>query len=421
MRINKIVLIKLFFVLLYLFSALPLFAKNADEYLKENKTLAEKNEGYYIKVAYFGTEDFINLDNEIEISDVMKDSPADRAGLKSGDVIFSINGTKIEKKYDFFKKYLMAKPGAKLRMQVRRDGVLIRKEVTSQTEYIPYLTYVLAETLYKNIPVRLAIIVDEVKTQLDEVESDKRKRIEFLTQYAKENALARIESYLLIGARGFSNFTLIDRERTESILNELKFNQSGLIQTDYQSKLGKMLGASHMMFIRITGSFGKEALISQVSVKLLQTESGKVLGSFQSYDTQPYYPSEDKNFRSYRVSLTRNDPIIKESNRAYDDAFNKLKEKKFIEAKHLLDETAIPKLELYLRKLNYVSTPSADLKSAHTILIDGMNLRLEAYKLYKSGIENKKFNLLREGDEKFESSKKKLQEWVEMINQIEKK
>jgi len=64
------------------------------------------------------------------VAQVEQDSPAEKAGLKSHDVILELNGKEIES-YDTFRNYVaMLEPGSKANLQVLRDGKSMRITVT---------------------------------------------------------------------------------------------------------------------------------------------------------------------------------------------------------------------------------------------------------------------------------------------------
>lgn len=71
------------------------------------------------------------VDGQIKIEDVIKDSPADKAGLKPGDVLFAINN-KVGQNIQFYKS-LLQNVGANLKMIVMRDGfpVMVTLKVKS--------------------------------------------------------------------------------------------------------------------------------------------------------------------------------------------------------------------------------------------------------------------------------------------------
>ena len=63
------------------------------------------------------------IDGEIRVADVMKDSPAEKAGFKTGDVIFSV-GNDFSKDIQAYKN-LLQNVGEKVKVIIRRDGDLI--------------------------------------------------------------------------------------------------------------------------------------------------------------------------------------------------------------------------------------------------------------------------------------------------------
>lgn len=89
----------------------------------------------------------LSLDKKTEgllISEVVKDSPAEKGGLKHGDIITSLNGTLIKSINKFRNKIALMDPGTTVKLQILRNGkshkmniklgVLSEKEVSS-TEF----------------------------------------------------------------------------------------------------------------------------------------------------------------------------------------------------------------------------------------------------------------------------------------------
>ena len=63
-------------------------------------------------------------DNGIEINGVVGDSPAEKAGIKEGDVIKKLNGDDVAELSleDFVKKIQGGKPGDEIKLTVLREG-----------------------------------------------------------------------------------------------------------------------------------------------------------------------------------------------------------------------------------------------------------------------------------------------------------
>ncbi|MFN3789369.1 Do family serine endopeptidase [Massilia sp.] len=64
------------------------------------------------------------------VSSVERGGPAERAGLKSGDVIRSINGQAITSSRDLSSTVSLSKPGERVALDVWRDGKLVRIDAT---------------------------------------------------------------------------------------------------------------------------------------------------------------------------------------------------------------------------------------------------------------------------------------------------
>jgi regulator of sigma E protease len=71
----------------------------------------------------------IVMDRKIQITEVLPDSPADKAGLKASDVIVEVDGRKFSS-IEELQQYVRDKVGKKLDYKIKRDGASIDKEIT---------------------------------------------------------------------------------------------------------------------------------------------------------------------------------------------------------------------------------------------------------------------------------------------------
>jgi len=76
--------------------------------------------------------EYFNLSDEkgVLISKVYKDSPAERAGIKEGDIILAFGNTKLDNTYDLVDNVSKAKPGSVIKVRLIRDRVLKNIPVT---------------------------------------------------------------------------------------------------------------------------------------------------------------------------------------------------------------------------------------------------------------------------------------------------
>jgi S1-C subfamily serine protease len=81
--------------------------------------------------AWFGSVPDMGESKEgFRISDVMKGSPAEAAGLKGGDVIIEFDGKPISNLYDFTYALRMKKPGDVVVVKYRREGQVQETQAT---------------------------------------------------------------------------------------------------------------------------------------------------------------------------------------------------------------------------------------------------------------------------------------------------
>ncbi len=81
--------------------------------------------------AWFGSmPDFSEVPNGFRFADIMPNSPAFKAGLKGGDILFEFDGKPIQNLYDFTYALRAKKPGDKVKVKVRRGSDVVEADVT---------------------------------------------------------------------------------------------------------------------------------------------------------------------------------------------------------------------------------------------------------------------------------------------------
>jgi hypothetical protein len=77
------------------------------------------------------------------------------------------------------------------------------------------------------------------------------------------------------------NFTIIDRYQTDKILNEIQFQNSGLVSDEQRKKIGNLLGATHIVTVNFTRNIATGSKRNDLMTRrLIEVESGKILATF---------------------------------------------------------------------------------------------------------------------------------------------
>ncbi len=105
--------------------AIPInMAERIRTQLIENGSVQRGRIGVYIQDLDKDLAESFGIDQRsgILIAQVMDDSPAQKAGLKQGDIVLELNGDKVSKVANFRNRVSLTKPGTKVKLLILRDG-----------------------------------------------------------------------------------------------------------------------------------------------------------------------------------------------------------------------------------------------------------------------------------------------------------
>jgi len=140
--------------------AIPIdMAKNIKDQLVRNGKVTRGQLGVMIGeltkdlADYFG----INTSKGVLVSDVLKASPAEKAGLEAGDIILKINGREVEGIGQLRNTIAMVAPGTKVKLLIYRNG----KEKTV-TVSIAELSDTIAQAGVSELPLKLGLTIEDL-------------------------------------------------------------------------------------------------------------------------------------------------------------------------------------------------------------------------------------------------------------------
>ena len=221
-----------------------------------------------------------NKSNNLEISSIIKNSPAEKAHLRPGDVITMFNGAKIKSRYEFHRLLDEIPPGKSVNLTVRQGLKIIEKTVSVQEGFIYHDAKAIQSILASGKAIKLAIIVVDVNSTLT-TPNEKQ-------EYEKWRIKTRSEIFLTLAAeylhvyQGETNFRIIDKIMTEDIMKNIAFKRTEPLSDNDKIKLGNVYGVTHLLWVDFSLQHPSHPFLKFTHVenhRLIEVKSGQTLAT----------------------------------------------------------------------------------------------------------------------------------------------
>jgi len=158
-------------------------------------------------------QDAFKLDSQegALVADVLPNSPAEKGGLKQGDVITGVNGRHITSISSLQREIMLAKPGSKLKLEVQRQGK-------------PKTVYVVVGT-HKDVMGDTTAVSEELGLSVDNLTPDNIARFH-LSEGDQGVVITNIKQGSIASRIGLRPGYLIIAVNHEKISNVTEFNQA---------------------------------------------------------------------------------------------------------------------------------------------------------------------------------------------------
>lgn len=222
----------------------------------------EKNR--IITVSFFGFNTQQDKNSNVLINEVADNQL--KIILKPKDTLVSVNTTDITSREQYVDLVIATKTGSLCNFTFQRgtEKPFSIKIISGRNEYACWLDFIFSRIAEQNNKINLAIIVssDRIDDKDAYTAIYEKKYLEFFYYY--------------------KDFSIVDRVSVEKIIAEQKFSLSGAIDEKTRLEIGKLTGATHILFFtvhRYGNGWGN-------TERLIDLKTGKVLAS-DTY-TQPY-------------------------------------------------------------------------------------------------------------------------------------
>jgi len=210
------------------------------------------------------------INGRVRIFDVVKNGPAGKAGLLRGDIVVSMGGRPVTKRVDLIEEANRRKIGEPVDIAVLRNGVPRTFTVTLAHYDIRQDFDAIRKALWSGNKVGMCILVGEVINS--KIVSD--RTLDQWKKATKSKLIADMEQAYLKSFAQAPNFIVIDRYKLEDVLKELEFSQTGMISEDMRNKLGRTLGATHLLVIEYS-----VIDMHTYTYRIIEVQTGRVLAS----------------------------------------------------------------------------------------------------------------------------------------------
>jgi len=227
----------------------------------------------------------------LRVLQVSPGQSAARAGMKEGDLITGFQGQDMAPPAS--RQALLwdvhNKEGQALEFTVKRGGSTLkftlaptRKELYSED----VLYSVLRDEVMTGRKVSVAIVV----TLVNHTTPEAFKNAEALSAWkaGMRDSLFNFHEGMLLnkGLLRCGNYAVVDRDKTKQVLDELHFQMSGTVSPETTKELGKMTGASHLLFLSLTRYRQASGSYQDVTnARLVAVETGNVAASVRFQQT----------------------------------------------------------------------------------------------------------------------------------------
>lgn len=222
-------------------------------------------------------------DDGLRALSVAPGSPA-KGRLRDGDVLVGYDGSDLARE-DVRKNFLWdvrAGAGKTFKLKVKRDGkdVTVKVVPAKRNLYARDELYAaLADEIMSGRNVSVAVIVTRVTHTKPEF-FESAQAMEAWKTGMEDSLKNNFETLLL--DKSFlrcGNYSVADRDKTDRVLRELNFQMTGAVSPETAKQLGKMTGASHLLFVDFTrfqqasGSYEDDSSVRLVAVETDDVEA----------------------------------------------------------------------------------------------------------------------------------------------------
>jgi len=211
--------------------------------------------------------------NQIVVRALSPNLPADKAGIRAGDVVLTVDGRSFKNINEIISHVGSSRKGGSVVFAVQRNGEPHTYTVETMPGKVRPTIMKMQFLLLDNRKIALAVVVSDVKNTFDM----KRDIYDSWVEGVRNDEQTAMESFYLKNLGRYADFSIVDRSRTKALLEEFRLGQSGLVSDTLRQKIGEMTGATHILDVTFARYKTADGRSDALNARLIEIGSGTVL------------------------------------------------------------------------------------------------------------------------------------------------
>jgi len=212
-------------------------------------------------------------DGRITVKSLLPNFPAEKSGVIVGDVVLTVDGKSFTSVANVVDYIGFRNKGTRIELKIQRNDKTLSFDMEPVSVRLRPTLVKLNAMLLDNQKVVLAVVVSDIKSTFDM----KKDVYESWAAAVRNEEQTNMENFYLKQTGNNPNFKVVDRSRTQVLLDEFRLAQTGLVSDTLRLKIGEMTGATHLLdvnFSRFKNAKGYEDIHN---ARLIDIGSGTVL------------------------------------------------------------------------------------------------------------------------------------------------
>jgi PDZ domain len=212
-------------------------------------------------------------DGRIIVRSLVPNFPAEKSGVMTGDVVLTVDSKSFTSVAMLIDYIGLSKKGTRIALKVQRNDKTLSFDIEPVTVRLRPSLVKLNSMLLDSQKIVLAVVISDIKNTFEM----KKDLYESWAAAVRNEEQTNMENFYLKQLGNNPNFSIVDRSRTQVLLDEFRLTQTGLVSDTLRLKIGEMTGATHLLDVNFSRFKNAKGYDDLHNARLIDIRSGTVL------------------------------------------------------------------------------------------------------------------------------------------------